>query len=82
MGGLGWINADVERFVFQGDRRLPVPHMGWEVVVPARPSPLFQPGLDEPRFYFSHAYHVVCHDPEDVAATADYVGGAPPDAAR
>ena len=48
------------------------PHMGWEVVVPTRPSPLFDPTDPEPRFYFSHAYHLVCHDPADVAATATY----------
>jgi glutamine amidotransferase len=74
MGGLGWIDADVERFRFDGKRPLPIPHMGWEVVEAARPSPLFDPAAAEPRFYFSHAYHVVCHDPADVAATADYGG--------
>src|SRR5262249_3536333 len=73
MGGLGWIDADVERFDFGGDRRLPVPHMGWEQVEAPRPSPLFDPDA-EPRFYFSHAYRVVCHEPGDVAATADYGG--------
>jgi len=74
MGGLGWLDADVERFDFGGDRRLPVPHMGWEVVEPARPSPLFEGSAEEPRFYFSHAYHVVCHNVSDVAATATYGG--------
>lgn len=74
MGGLGWIDAEVERFRFDGELALPVPHMGWEAVDATRPSPLFDPGSPEPRFYFSHAYHVVCHDPSDVAATADYGG--------
>jgi glutamine amidotransferase len=72
MGGLGWLDAEVKRFEFPDSERLPVPHMGWEVVEPARPSPLFEGQAGEPRFYFSHAYHVVCHDPEDVAATATY----------
>ena len=75
MGGLGWLDAEVRRFDFPAERRLPVPHMGWEVVDPVRSSPLFDGGPEEPRFYFSHAYHVVCNDPADVAATATY--GAP-----
>jgi len=73
-GGLGWIEADVQRFAFPPERRLPVPHMGWEEVTPSRPSPLFGADDSTPRFYFSHAYHVVCDDPDDVAATANYGG--------
>ncbi len=69
--GLGWLDADVRRFSFPVDARLPVPHMGWQVVKPTRPSPLFDED-GELRFYFSHAYHLVCRDPSDVAATATY----------
>ena len=76
MGGLGWLDAAVERFSFDGEKPLPVPHMGWEEIEPTRPSPLLDvDGGAAPRFYFSHAYHVVCRDPADVAATATY--GAP-----
>jgi glutamine amidotransferase len=76
MGGLGWLDAEVERFSFQGDHPLPVPHMGWQEIEATRPSPLFDASPEAyPRFYFSHAYHVVCRDPADVAATAIY--GAP-----
>jgi glutamine amidotransferase len=70
--GLGWIDADVRRFSFAPSVRLPVPHMGWEVVTPTRQSPLFDAAGEELRFYFSHAYHLVCHDPGDVVATATY----------
>jgi len=70
--GLGWLDADVLRFDFPDGQRLPVPHMGWEVIVPTRPSPLFDPTGAELRFYFSHAFHLVCDDPADVAATATY----------
>jgi glutamine amidotransferase len=70
--GLGWLDADVQRFAFPSGVRLPVPHMGWQEITPTRPSPLF-PEIDhEQRFYFSHAYHLVCRDPSDVAATAAY----------
>ena len=70
--GLGWLDADVQRFSFPVDSSLPVPHMGWQVIEPSRTSPLFDAGGEEIRFYFSHAYHLVCHDPSDVAATATY----------
>ncbi len=69
--GLGWLDADVRRFSFPPEARLPVPHMGWQEVTPTRPSPLFDED-GELRFYFSHAYHLVCRDPSDVAATATY----------
>jgi imidazole glycerol-phosphate synthase subunit HisH len=69
--GLGWLDADVQRFSFPSGTHLPVPHMGWQVVEPTRPSPLFNCD-GEVRFYFSHAYHLVCHDPADVVATATY----------
>jgi glutamine amidotransferase len=70
--GLGWLDADVRRFAFPADVRLPVPHMGWSEVHPTRPSPLFEDGSADLRFYFSHAYHLVCLDPADVAATTSY----------
>lgn len=70
--GLGWLDADVRRFSFEAGRRLPVPHMGWGEVHPTRESPLFSVDNPDQRFYFSHAYHLVCHDPDDVAATATY----------
>lgn len=71
MGGLGWIDAEVRRFEFPPERKLPVPHMGWEEIDVTRPNPLLDPA-GQPRFYFSHAYHVVCRDSADVVATATY----------
>jgi len=70
--GLGWLDADVRRFSFADGEQLPIPHMGWEEVTPTRPSLLFPVEDPTPRFYFSHAYHLVCHDETDVAATARY----------
>lgn len=73
LAGLGWIDAEVRRFNF-GDAgaRLPLPHMGWEVVTPVRPSPILNPARREHRFYFSHGYHLVCSNAADVAATSTY----------
>lgn len=73
-GGLGWFDAEVRRFHFPQEAPLPIPHMGWQSIRVTRPSPLFDASDDERRFYFSHAYHVVCNDTADIAATADYGG--------
>lgn len=69
--GLGWIDAEVVRFKFEG-RQLPVPHMGWNSLVAQRESRLLDLSDPETRFYFVHSYHLTCRDASDVAATASY----------
>lgn len=70
--GLGWLKGSVIKF--QGDR-LPsnykVPHMGWTDVKPKVGVPLFE-NMSEPRFYFTHSYHLVCSNDENVISTAEY----------
>jgi glutamine amidotransferase len=52
-----------------------IPHVGWNEVHPARPSPLME-GIEDGRdFYFVHSYHLACDDPADVLATTPYCGG-------
>lgn len=73
--GLGWIDADVKRFVKSngtGGRELRIPHMGWNDVRPIPTSRLFSGWEDEARFYFVHSYHVVPNDSQLVSATATY----------
>lgn len=70
--GLGWIAADVERLDTGGDPRLKLPHMGWSDVIPCRPNPLIEDSEPPARFYHVHKYRVVCDDPADVLATAEY----------
>ena len=69
--GLGWIEADTIRFQLAHWPELKVPHMGWNTTTVHRPGALF-PNLDAARFYFVHSYHVVCHNPSDVVATAHH----------
>lgn len=70
--GLGWIQGDTVRFRFDPrEAGLRVPHMGWNVVEPTREAHLFD-GLEEPRFYFVHSYHVVCDDAQDVIGWTPY----------
>lgn len=66
--GLGIIDGGCVRFKFSQGSPLKVPHMGWNVPVPRRPSVLLA-GLEErARFYFTHSYHFVCERPDDVLA--------------
>lgn len=68
--GLGWIAAETTRFPVRPD--LKVPHMGWNVVIPTRQSPLIE-GLPDPsRFYFVHSYYVRVENEEDALLKTDY----------
>ncbi|MEZ5017528.1 MAG: imidazole glycerol phosphate synthase subunit HisH [Flavipsychrobacter sp.] len=55
--GFGWIPASTTRFKFE-DKKLKVPHMGWNLVKEVQPHRLISDLPEEPRFYFVHSYHV------------------------
>lgn len=57
--GLGRVPAHFERFDVAPLR---VPHMGWNLVRPVAPDPLFDPELPELRYYFTHSYRANCDD--------------------
>lgn len=69
--GLGLVRGRARRFR-EDARGLRVPHMGWNVVRPVRSSVLFEPQVEEQRFYFVHSYYVECDDPQDVAGVTPY----------
>jgi glutamine amidotransferase len=71
--GLGWVKGRVRRFSGNpASAALPMPHMGWNDVVPSSPSSLFR-GLDhDSRFYFLHSYYFECEDQVNAAAYGDY----------
>lgn len=71
--GLGWIDAHVARFDQVDSHRHPLPHMGWNDVQPRSGASLFR-GIEAPRYYFLHSYHVVPARDEDILAVADYGG--------
>jgi len=62
--GLGILDGTVKRFA----EGLHVPHIGWNDVVPLRPSPLFPDGPGV--FYFVHSYYAPTS--EWTVATTDY----------
>ena len=57
--GLGRVPAHFERFEVSPLR---VPHMGWNLVHPIGTDPLFDTGLPEWRYYFTHSYRAVCDE--------------------
>jgi imidazole glycerol-phosphate synthase subunit HisH len=72
--GLGWIPARARAFRAHIPAAMKSPHMGWNLIVPSRPSTLTA-GLDamvEPRFYFVHSYFVECRDPADSILRTTY----------
>ena len=74
--GLGWVLGETRRFRFDGSHQsLRVPHMGWNVAVASKSTPLWNGVPNLARFYFVHSYYVCCDSADDVAATTDY-GGA------
>lgn len=70
--GLSWINALTVKFSFQDNKKLKIPHMGWNSINIKRNSLLFKDMVENPRFYFVHSYHVMCNDAKDVIATTQH----------
>lgn len=71
--GLGWVDGRVRSFAGNpASVALPMPHMGWNDVIPAAGSPLFKGLEEDARFYFLHSFYFECSDPASVAARADY----------
>ena len=56
--GLGWVPAKTLRFEPNANRRVKVPHMGWNIVERSSPSRLTDGFTGETRFYFVHSYYV------------------------
>jgi imidazole glycerol-phosphate synthase subunit HisH len=72
--GLGWVAGRVRSFTSNPAAvNLPMPHMGWNDVVPtASPSALLRGLEQDARFYFLHSYYFECADAANIAARADY----------
>ncbi|WP_335903755.1 imidazole glycerol phosphate synthase subunit HisH [Shewanella algae] len=54
------------------ERKLRIPHMGWNVVNPVHQHPIFSDWADESRFYFVHSYHANHVPPENQLMTCHY----------
>lgn len=78
LDGLGWIDADVRKFVAPApgkeQGRFELPHMGWNDVLPVHGDGLFRGMQRDARFYFLHSYYFAPRRPADVLAETDYHG--------
>lgn len=73
LAGLGWVPGRVKRLNAQAPAaQLPMPHMGWNDVVPATISPIFKGVGADARFYFLHSYYFECVRPEHSVAKSEY----------
>lgn len=68
--GLGWIDAEVVKMEPR-DRKLKIPHIGWNDVALLNPSVLFK-DVQELDFYFVHSYYIKCSDPRLVTSQFEY----------
>jgi len=70
--GLGWIDAEVVKFDFSKfEKKLKVPHVGWNNVHYKHKSILFNDIMDESDFYFVHSYYFKT-DEDVVTSITDY----------
>ena len=71
--GLGLIEGEVVRFQTD-DPEIRIPHVGWNEVIFAQNSPLFNNIESGRDFYFVHSYHFICADESISIAYTPYCG--------
>jgi len=70
--GLGWIDAEVVKFDFTNlDKKLKVPHVGWNDIHFKNENVLFNNIKDEKDFYFVHSYYFKTKE-DIVSSTTEY----------
>jgi len=71
--GLGWLDAEVHHFDKRSfPKEAPLPHMGWNDVIPVVDHPLFDGLTEKARFYFLHSYFFAGKNPSQILAQCDY----------
>lgn len=71
--GLGWIDAQTVRFNFENaEKKLKIPHIGWNSLEFANESILYEGIGEDPSFYFVHSFYVSSNDDSAVIATTSY----------
>lgn len=70
--GLGIFKGKIVRFPKFDEKRLKIPHMGWNQVELAKETPLLKGIPNRSWFYFVHSYYPEPEDEEIIAATSTY----------
>lgn len=71
--GLGFVKGRTRRFAFE-DKRVKIPHTGWNHVSACTNDPMAAGLVDGARFYFIHSYHVCLDAKEDALFETEYAG--------
>ena len=71
--GLGWIEGEVLRLKSSTSEEK-VPHIGWNGIDFAKPSPLLAQIESGKDFYFVHSFHFACDNPDHILTTTPYCG--------
>lgn len=71
--GLDWIAGDVVR-IEPKDKRLKIPHMGWNELLELKPHPLLDGLQPHDHAYFVHSFQLAITKPETLLATTEYGG--------
>jgi len=69
--GLGWVDAEVKKFDFDGRSDYKIPHMGWNYIAVNKTNQLIGQS-ERNRFYFVHSYYVQCNNNDHILASCDY----------
>jgi glutamine amidotransferase len=69
--GLGLIKGEVLPFREKLIDKMPVPHMGWNDVIPSEKSVLFK-NVGTASYYFVHSYYCLADDNTQVAGKTEY----------
>ncbi len=67
--GLGWIQGTVSRL---NSGSLPLPHMGWNNIIPQSPSEILRGLVTDIDFYFANSFSLKGADPAQVVAMTEY----------
>ncbi|MGJ0302811.1 imidazole glycerol phosphate synthase subunit HisH [Aliarcobacter cryaerophilus] len=71
--GLGWIDAEVVKFDFtESDKKLKIPHVGWNNVNYKNENLLFKNIPSGSDFYFVHSYHFKTLNKSTISSVTDY----------
>lgn len=72
VNGLGWIEGDTKKFVFNSETHWKVPHTGWCNVDFKDKDGILNQISNPSEFYFNHSYYVSCQHEQHVIATSNY----------
>jgi glutamine amidotransferase len=70
--GLGWIDAETNRFSIENNQKYKIPHMGWNNVYTTNKSPIMHGISESDELYFVHSYHLECEAEDIIIGETDY----------